>query len=127
MTSLLGHRVVDDAQPASWQAVVARESWITGRAFPTSAYLAGAVAAVVVDRAVARAPVVPHHCGRRWPCWPSSAWCRARTCPLDLVVAFGVGVAGGSAALLVVGSPDLSPRAAAVAAALRRAGVGSRC
>ena len=123
VTSLLGHSVIDDAQPASWQAVVARESWITGRAFPTSAYLAGAVATVVV--------VV------RWlgPRWSRTLWAAVAVLavvrvvsgtnlPLDLVVAFGVGVAGGSAALLVVGSPDLSPSGAAVAAALRRAGVG---
>ena len=123
VTSLLGHSVIDDAQPASWQAVVARESWITGRAFPTSAYLAGAVATVVV--------IV------RWlgPRWSRTLWAAVAVLavvrvvsgtnlPLDLVVAFGVGVAGGSAALLVVGSPDLSPAGAAVAAALRRAGVG---
>ena len=97
--------------------------WITGRAFPTSAYLAGAVAAVVV--------VV------RWlgPRWSRTLWAAVAVLavvrvvsgtnlPLDLVVAFGVGVAGGSAALLVVGSPDPSPPGAAVAAALRRVGVG---
>lgn len=122
VTSLLGHGVIDEAQPASWQALVERESWITGRGFPTSAYLAGAAAAVVV--------VV------RWlgPRWSRTLWAAVTVLavvrivsgtnlPLDLVVAFGVGVAGGSAALLVVGSPDLSPPGAAVATALRRVGV----
>ena len=123
LTSQLGHSVIDDAQPASWLAVVERESWLTGRAFPTSAYLAGAVAAVVVTV--------------RWlgPRWSRPLWSlvgvfavvrvvSGTNLPLDLVVAFGVGLAAGSAALLVVGSPDLSPGAPAVVAALRRAGLG---
>jgi uncharacterized membrane protein YbhN (UPF0104 family) len=123
VTSLLGHGVIDQAQPASWQALVERESWLTGRAFPTSAYLAGAVATVVV---------VVRWLGPRWSriLWAAVAVLAVvrvvsgTNLPLDLVVAFGVGVAGGSAALLVVGSPDLSPSGAAVAAALRRVGVG---
>lgn len=122
LTSLLGHSVIDDAQPASWQVVVERESWLTGRAFPTSAYLAGAVAAVVVMV--------------RWlgPPWARPLWTvvgvfavvrvvSGTNLPLDLVVAFGVGLAAGSAALLVVGSPDLAPGGPAVVAALRRAGL----
>ena len=31
-------------------------------------------------RAVARAPLVTHPVGGGRPCWPSSGWCRARTC-----------------------------------------------
>jgi glycosyltransferase 2 family protein len=120
--AVLGRTVVHDAQPASWQAVVARESWLTGRAFPTSAYVAGAVAAVVV---------LVRWLGPRWyrPLWwavVALAVVRivsGTNLPLDLVVALGVGVAAGSLALLVAGSPDLSPQGAAVAAALRRAGV----
>jgi glycosyltransferase 2 family protein len=120
--SLLGHTIIDDAHPAAWEALVERESWITGRAFPTSAYIAGAVAAVVVTV--------------RWlgPRWARPLWSlvvgfavvrvvSGTNLPLDLVVAFGVGLAAGSAALLVVGSPDLAPRADAVVAALRRAGL----
>jgi glycosyltransferase 2 family protein len=122
VTSLLGHGVIDESQPASWQALVERESWIAGRAFPTSAYLAGAVAAVVVLA--------------RWlgPRWSRILWSvvavlavvrvvSGTNLPLDLVVAFGIGLTGGSAALLAVGSPDLAPSGAAVATALRRVGV----
>ncbi|HKY68483.1 MAG TPA: lysylphosphatidylglycerol synthase transmembrane domain-containing protein, partial [Acidimicrobiales bacterium] len=122
LTSLLSHWVVDDAQPASWQALVERESWITGRAFPTSAYLAGAVAATVV---------LVHWLGPRWSrvLWVAVAVLAVvrivsgTNLPLDLIVAFGVGVAAGSLALLVVGSPDLSPHGDAVVAALRRSGL----
>jgi glycosyltransferase 2 family protein len=121
-TSLLGRGVIDEAQPASWQALVERESWLTGRAFPTSAYLAGAVATVVV---------LVRWLGPRWSriLWTAVAVLAVvrvvsgTNLPLDLVVAFGVGIAGGSAALLAVGSPDLAPSGAAVAAALRRVGV----
>jgi uncharacterized protein (TIRG00374 family) len=120
--SLLAHLVIDEAQPASWQAVVERESWVTGRAFPTSAYLAGAVAAVVV---------LVRWLGRRWaaPLWWAVAVLAVvrvvsgTNLPLDLLVALGMGFAGGSAALVAVGSPDLSPRGAAVVEALRRNGM----
>ncbi|MFS8481322.1 MAG: lysylphosphatidylglycerol synthase transmembrane domain-containing protein [Acidimicrobiia bacterium] len=43
--------------------------------------------------------------------------------PLDLVVAYGTGLAAGSGALLAVGSPDLAPGGAAVVEALRRNGL----
>ena len=122
LMSLVGDRVVDDAQPAAWREVVARESWVTGRAFPTSAYLAGAIAAVVV---------IVRWLGPRWsrPLWSTVAVLAlvrvvsGTNLPLDLAVACGIGLAAGSAALLAVGTPDLAPRATAVAAALRRNGV----
>ena len=125
LTALLSHGVVDEAQPASWQAVVERESWITGRAFPTSAYIAGAVAAVTV---------IVRWLGPRWsrPLWTAVAVLAVvrivsgTNLPLDLVVAFGLGVAGGSLALVVVGSPDLAPHGHAVVAALLRNGVALR-
>lgn len=122
VTSLFGHSLVDEAQPAAWQALVERESWITGRAFPTSAYLAGALAAVVV---------AVRWLGPRWarPLWVTLAGfalvriVSGTNLPLDLLVAGGVGLTAGSVALLVVGSPDLSPRGHDVVAALRRQGL----
>lgn len=99
-----------------------REGWISGRAFPTSAYLAGAAAAVVVTV--------------RWtgPRWGRPLWSllgvftvvrivSGTNLPLDVVVAYGVGLTAGSAALLVVGSPDLAPGGTAVVEALRRNGL----
>lgn len=122
VTSLVGHTFIDEAQPAAWQALVERESWITGRAFPTSAYLAGALATVVV---------AVRWLGPRWarPLWTTLAGfalvriVSGTNLPLDLMVAAGAGLAAGSAALLVVGSPDLSPRGREVLAVLRRHGL----
>ncbi len=122
VTSVISHAFIDEAQPAAWQALVERESWIIGRAFPTSAYLAGALATVVVT---------VRWLGPRWarPLWTTLAGfvlvriVSGANLPLDLVVAAGVGLAAGSVALLVVGSPDLSPDGRAVAAALRRHGL----
>ena len=121
-TSLIGHTIIDKAHPAAWQALVERESWITGRAFPTSAYLAGALASVVV---------AVRWLGPRWarPLWVTlTGFTLVRivsgtNLPLDLLVAAGAGLAAGSAALLVVGSPDLSPGGRDVVAALRRHGL----
>lgn len=122
VTSLLGHTVIDQVQPAAWQALVERESWITGRAFPTSAYIAGTVAGVVV---------AVRWLGPRWarPLWSLVvAFAVVRVVsgtnlPLDLIVAFGVGLAAGSGALMLIGTPDLSPKGRAVVDALRRSGL----
>jgi uncharacterized protein (TIRG00374 family) len=113
----LGHTVIADAQPGVWERIVEQESWVTGRAFPTSAYLAGAASAVTVLGA---------WIGRRWR---DALWLglgvaavtrivSGADLPLDLVVALCLGVAMGSIVLLVAGAPDRAPPGTAVAAAL---------
>ena len=47
----------------------------------------------------------------------------ARGGPLDIVLALGAGVVGGSAVLLIFGAPNKRPRGPAVVAAMARAGV----
>ncbi|HEY8525757.1 MAG TPA: lysylphosphatidylglycerol synthase domain-containing protein [Acidimicrobiales bacterium] len=116
-TSLLGRTLIEEAQPAAWQAAVERESWLTGRAFPTSAYLSGAAAVVTVLGGWAT---------RRWreALWVGVAVLAVvrvvsgTNLPLDLAVALCAGVAVGSAVLLAFGSPDSAPAGAAVADAL---------
>jgi undecaprenyl-diphosphatase len=103
-------------------AAIHRPGWIAGSAWPSSAYLAGLVAAVTVAEP-----------------WASRAWKRAAwavvllvlvlrvvsgtNLPSDLVLALGVGMACGSALLLIFGAPNKQPYGAMVAAALDRAGL----
>ena len=47
----------------------------------------------------------------------------AQNGPLDIVLAVGAGIVGGSAVLLVFGAPNRRPRGPAVAAAMLRAGI----
>ena len=66
----------------------------------------------------------PAPCGRRWPCWPSSAWCRARTCPSISSWRSAWAWPAVRRRCWSWGRPTCRPRARRVAAALRRAGVG---
>jgi uncharacterized protein (TIRG00374 family) len=121
-TALLGQTLIAESQPSAWQAAVERESWLTGRAFPTSAYLAGVAATVTVLGAWAV---------RRWrqALWVGvSVLALVRVVsganlPLDLVVALCLGVGVGSAVLLALGSPDGAPTGHEVADALRAVGL----
>jgi glycosyltransferase 2 family protein len=121
-TALLAHTLIADSQPDAWQAAVERESWVTGRAFPTSAYLAGVAATVTV---------LGGWVARRWRqalwiCVAVLAVTRivsGANLPLDLVVALCLGVAVGSGVLLALGSPDSAPSGREVAEALAALGV----
>ena len=103
-------------------AAIHRPGWITGAANPDSDFLAGLVAAITVAGP-----------------WVSRAWKRAgwalvllslvgrvvagTNLPSDLVLALGVGMATGSAMLLIFGAPNRRPYGAAIAEALERAGL----
>jgi glycosyltransferase 2 family protein len=121
-TALLAHTVIEDSQPGAWQAAVDRESWVTGRAFPTSAYLSGVAATVTV---------LGGWVARRWRhalwiCLSVLAVTRivsGANLPLDLVLALCLGVAVGSAVLLALGSPDSGPSGREVAGVLAALGV----
>jgi undecaprenyl-diphosphatase len=124
-TALLAHTLIEDSQPSAWQAAVERESWVTGRAFPTSAYLAGVAATVtVLGGWVAR-----RWRQALWTCLAVLAVTRivsGANLPLDLAVALCLGVAVGSAVLLALGSPDSGPSGREVADALAGLGVPPR-
>jgi uncharacterized membrane protein YbhN (UPF0104 family) len=98
------------------------DSWFTGAAFPSSAYLAAAAAAATVASPSWARP------------WRRAAWlgvtaiaaCRLLTAtevPLNLALVVALGVVAGSAVLLVTGAASRRVDIATVSDALRRNGV----
>ena len=111
----------DREQPAALVANLARGGWFASAAFPSPLVLAGAVAvAVIVTR------------------WLKMSWKRATwialallaaarlisgtVLPMQLVLAFAVGVTVGTGLLVAFGAPDHRPGPADVAAALEAGG-----
>ena len=120
----------DRERPAALVANLARGGWFATAAFPSPLVLAGAVAvAVIVTR------------------WLTMSWKRATwialalvaaarlisgtVLPMQLVLAFAVGVTVGTGLLVAFGAPDRRPGPADVAAALEAGGfpcrVGGTC
>ncbi|MCB0970261.1 MAG: flippase-like domain-containing protein [Acidimicrobiales bacterium] len=98
-------------------------SWVAGAAFPSGTYLAAVAAAVTVVAPSLNRP------WRRTVWWSVVVVGVARVVtavasPVGLVAPVALGIAVGSAVMLVARSPLRSPSPAAVAAALRRAGLG---
>ncbi len=97
-------------------------SWVTGSAFPSSAYLAATAAAVTVI-----APTLTL-AWRRTTWWVVATVAIARVItavetPLNLVATISVGVAAGSAALMFFGAPARRPSLASVTVALAQGGL----
>ncbi|MBI4933031.1 MAG: flippase-like domain-containing protein [Actinobacteria bacterium] len=97
-------------------------SWVTGSAFPSSAYLAATAAAVTVI-----GPTLTL-AWRRTTWWIVATVAVARVItavetPLNLVATISIGVAVGSAALMWFGAPARRPSLASVTVALAQGGL----
>jgi len=113
---------LDRVAPASTAAAEGVDSWLTGQAFPSSAYLA-AMAAVVT----ALSPLL-HRRWRRALWWGVAfvAFLRLATgaaVPVNVAVAVLLGVVAGSAALLALGAPARRIVPGALVVALAQAGL----
>jgi uncharacterized membrane protein YbhN (UPF0104 family) len=125
ITSLLNDLVVKNFGTPQLLAAVHRPDWLSEAVSIgeiSSTFVAGMVSTVVLGSP-----------------WISRAWRRvgwtvvviavvfriagAQAGPLDIVLALGAGIVGGSAVLLVFGAPNRRPRGPAVVAAMARAGV----
>ncbi len=112
---------LDRTVPPSTEAALTAESWVTGQAFPSAAYLAGVAAAVT-----ALSPLL----GRRWSraCWWGVVGlavvrlATAAAAPVSVGFSIVLGIAAGSLVLLAVGSPSRRLTPGHVADAL--AGIG---
>ena len=125
ITSVLNDLVVKNFGTPQLLAAVHRPDWLSEAVSIgeiSSTFVAGMVSTVVLGSP-----------------WISRAWRRvgwtvvviavvfriagAQAGPLDIVLALGAGIVGGSAVLLVFGAPNRRPRGPAVVAAMARAGV----
>ena len=125
ITSVLNDLVVKNFGTPQLLAAVHRPDWLSEAVSIgeiSSTFVAGMVSTVVLGSP-----------------WISRAWRRvgwtvvvisvvfriagAQAGPLDIVLALGAGIVGGSAVLLVFGAPNKRPRGPAVVAAMARAGV----
>ncbi len=98
-----------------------RPSWLIGSAFPSSAYLAASAAAVTTI-----GPTLTTS-WRRATWWIVAIVAMARVltaveAPLNLVATISIGVAVGSAALMIFGAPTRRPSLASVTIALANGG-----
>ena len=125
LDSALNDLVVKNAGTPELLAAIHRPDWLAQAVSIgeiSSTFVAGMVSTVVLGSP-----------------WISRAWRRvgwsvvviavifriagAQEGPLDIVLALGAGVVGGSAILLIFGAPNKRPRGPAVVAAMARAGV----
>ena len=125
LTSVLNDLIVKNLGTPELLAAVHRPEWLKEAATfgeISSTFVAGMVSTVVLGSP-----------------WVNRAWRRvgwavvvisivfriaaAQAGPLDIVVALGAGIVGGSAILLIFGAPNKRPRGPAVVAAMARAGV----
>ena len=98
------------------------DSWFTGAAFPSSAYLAGAAAVATIAGTWLPRPWRK----TAWPAVVAIAICRLLTAteaPLNLGLVIALGAVAGSVVLLVTGAPSRDVERATVEAALRRGGL----
>ncbi len=98
-----------------------RPSWVIGSAFPSSAYLAASAAAVTTIGPTLTAS------WRRATWWIVFVVAIARVltaveAPLNLIATVSIGVAVGSAALMIFGAPTRRPSLASVTVALANGG-----
>jgi uncharacterized membrane protein YbhN (UPF0104 family)/tRNA A-37 threonylcarbamoyl transferase component Bud32 len=113
---------LDRVAPASTAAAEVVDSWVTGQAFPSSAYLAAAAAVVT-----AISPLLH----RRWrrTLWGAVAFlavlrlATGAAVPVNVAVAVLLGILAGSAVLLALGAPARRILTEALVAALDRAGL----
>jgi glycosyltransferase 2 family protein len=113
---------LDRTVPPGAEAALTVDSWVTGKAFPSAAYLAALSAGVT-----ALTPLL----GRRWrrACWMGVAvlavlrLTTAAAAPVAVGFAIVLGIAAGSLVLLVVGAPSRRLTPAIVAAGLAEAGL----
>jgi undecaprenyl-diphosphatase len=124
-TALLGSLLsgsLADGVPSAIIAEGERPSWITGSAFPSGAYLAGAAAAATV-----LASAVPRSWRRTiWAAVAVVAVARVITAvetPIGLVSAVAAGTFVGSLVMLAARAPLRWPPGEAIVGALQRAGV----
>ena len=101
---------------------LAQESWVTGAAFPSAAWIGGAAAATVVA-----GPWLTHG-WRRAAWWLVGVFALTRMVtghevPLDVLAAIALGALTGSAGLLLVGRPSLRPDRPQLVSALARSGL----
>lgn len=119
------NNLVETRVPADVATHAREVSFITGAAFPSSTYLAAAVAVVV-----GLAPWTNRRWHRAgWVVVGLVAFCRVATAtevPLVLWPALSLGSAAGSLALLALGAPTRRPDETKIADALRRAGFSPR-
>ena len=113
---------LDRAAPPQVRATAEADSWLTGQAFPSAAYLA-ALSAVVT----AVSPLL-HRRWRRtlWFLVGLAAFLRMTTAaavPVNVAIAVLMGVAAGSAVLLALGAPARRLDPEAILQALGRAGL----
>ncbi len=112
---------LDQVVPPSVLAEAEADSWLTGRSFPSGAYLGATAAAATL-----LLPSVP----RRWRRWlvggvALAALCRMLTAsvvPVNVVVILALGAAIGSVALIVLGAPTRRASIADATAGAVRAG-----
>lgn len=113
---------LDRVAPPNVDANAELDSWLTGRAFPSSAYLAGLAAALGV-----LAPLMPER-------WRRAAWgvvgvgavlrlVTVATPPVSIAVAVTLGIAVGAAVLLALGAPARRLTPAVVTDALAALGL----
>ncbi len=98
------------------------DSWLTGAAFPSTAYLAAAMAVIVAANAWLRSS------WRRaaWAVIAAIAFCRLLTAtevPLNLGVVLAIGAACGSLALVMTGAPPRRTDESTLRFALARVGI----
>jgi uncharacterized membrane protein YbhN (UPF0104 family)/tRNA A-37 threonylcarbamoyl transferase component Bud32 len=120
LASLINH-YLSLAVPAEVIAELDRPSWITGSAVPSSAYLAASAAAVTTI-----GPTLTTS-WRRTTWWIVFVVAIARVLtavevPLNLVATISIGVAVGSAALMIFGAPTRRPSLASITVALANGG-----
>jgi glycosyltransferase 2 family protein len=113
---------LDRLQPPLLKQALAEESWITGAAFPSTAWICGAAAAVTVA-----SPWLTRGM-RRAAWWLVGVFAVTRMVtghevPLDVLAAIALGVVAGSAGLLLVGRPSLRPGGPQLTDALARSGL----
>ena len=127
LTSVLNELVVKNLGTPALLAAVHQPEWLREAVSVSGAEVNSTFVAGMVSTVVLGSP------------WINRAWRRvgwavvviaivfriaaAQGGPLDIVVAVGAGVVGGSAILLIFGAPNKRPRGPAVVAAMARAGV----
>jgi undecaprenyl-diphosphatase len=121
----IANGVLDDVVPRQSLRRQTVESWWTGAAFPSTAYLAAVVALVVAGARFVSS-------GWRKVAWAGiaaavvSRLLTATEIPLSSGVALAVGTCAGSVALLVLGAPPRRLDVEAIATALDRAGLSAQ-